>query len=165
MLKNYTFLSNNQIRLYFSNNTYRDVYLTEDSGRIVGYPKKLLFTTVTHTGIILGADVNSNQKIIIHNHPDVGYAHLIWFSDFAKKGRVTYQAEQCINPPKTVIAKALSATIRRVQYRPATSNCQNFTNSACYNKSYSPDLGRVLGGIAAVGLGVLAIVGVSTAAK
>lgn len=151
MLYSYQYLSNDLVRLYFTNNTYRDVFLTQDYGKIIERSKKVGFTTVTHTGIVLGICTSTDKKIIIHNHPDVGYAHLTTLSEFAKNKRVVYQAGECINPPNIVIAKGLNAAINKVKYRPATSNCQVLTNGACNNNPSSPDVKWFMNAAFAVG--------------
>lgn len=161
MLKRFIVLPNNILRLYFHDG-FRDFYLTKNSGKILGRPKQIVFTTVTHTGIELGVCCQTNQTAIIHNHPDKGYAHLVWFSEFAQNQPVTYQSEQCVNPPNVVISKGLNAVINQTPYRVVTSNCQTLTGDACDNKPKSSDADWYLGAAAIFGFLLFAGIGISS---
>lgn len=149
----------NILRLNYSNNTYCDIELTPDSGRIVWRWKNL----IKHTGIILGVHKSSGKEFYIHNHPQPGKATIVESFEFSQGNTVYYQEEKCINTPKEVIAIGLDAVIKGIKYKIAVSNCQHLTNQACSNKNQSQDLNAFLVlGFAFLAIGV---VGAAVASK
>jgi hypothetical protein len=163
MLKSYTFIGNGVLRLYFHNG-HRDIQLSQDSGKIVWRHK--LGGSIKHTGIKLGVCTQTREQFYIHNHPDEGQASIVSAANFGQGKTIYYENEPCVNSPNQVIGVGLNAVIHEVPYRGLSSNCQNLTNGACKNNSYSQDLNKYLGGvILTLGLGVLALVGIEAASK
>lgn len=162
MLTHYRFYQNGVLRLQYQNG-YRDIQLHQNSGKIVW--RRKLRGSIQHTGIELGQCIQTNEQLCIHNHPSQGQASIVSAAEFAQGENIYYENEPCINTPIEVLEIGLNAVIRKVPYRVVGSNCQNLTNGACKNVSYSQDLNKVLGGVAAVGLGILALVGIEAASK
>lgn len=161
MLKQYMFYANGVLRLYFHDG-YRDVRLSENFGKIVWRYK--LRGTIKHTGIELGHCMHTGLMLYIHNHPRQGRASIVSAEEFAQRQTVYYENGPCVNTPQQVIEVGLNAVIQRVAYRVAKSNCQNLTNKACKNVSYSQDFNKYAG-LAAVFVGFLTILGIGVAAS
>lgn len=162
MLNRFHFYQNGVLRLWFQNG-YSDIQLSQNSGKIVWRYK--LGGSIQHTGIELGRCTQTGEQFYIHNHPDERQASIVSTAEFGQGKTIYYENEPCANTPRQVIEIGLNAVIQKVPYRVVGSNCQNLTNGACKNVSYSQDLNKVLGGVAAVGLGILALVGIEAASK
>jgi deoxycytidylate deaminase len=161
MLQDYASIENGNLRLYFHDG-YRDIQLSQNAGKIVWRYKNGF---IQHTGIELGQCPQTREQFYIHNHPDEGRASIVSASDFRQGKEIYYENEPCVNTPNEVISMGLNAVIQQVPYRVMSSNCQNLTNGACKNVSYSQDKNKVLGGIAALGLGFLTLWGIDAAFK
>jgi deoxycytidylate deaminase len=135
-------------------NGYRDIQLNQHSGKIVW--RRKLRGSIQHTGIELGRCRQTREQLYIHNHPNQRQASIVSAAEFGQGNPIYYENEPCVNTPLQVIEVGLSAVIQRVPYRVMSSNCQNLTNGACKNVSYSQDLNKVIGGVAAaVAIGFL----------
>lgn len=159
-LQRYEFVNRHILRLHYSNGGFLDVKKALDSGFIVQREKSIGFTTVKHTGILLGDCSHTNKRLVIHNHPNTGYADIVYMDEFAQGKPVYYEQEPCVNTPQQATFIGLNAVLKKIPYNGLKSNCQNLTNTACKNKSYSHDLDKIAENVLkGIGVGVMAFLG------
>ena len=68
MISNFYFENNGHIRLQLNNGQIKWLRQTPDFGQVIWRYKIDTLTDVKHPGIIIGEDIMSKQKIVIHNH-------------------------------------------------------------------------------------------------
>ena len=129
-----------------------NIQLRNDSGKIIERPKYIVGNTyVSHTGIMLGTCLNTNNPLVIHNHPSTGNASIVSLDEYSDGQQVNYAEEGCTNPPNLVLESGLDDVFNQRPYKLFSSNCQHLTSKACNNKPRSKDLNTWLG-VAGVGL-------------
>jgi len=105
---------------------YLDKYnleLTEDSGREVARVKDLFYT---HTGVIMGRNKYSKEKMIFHNHPTSGPA-LDTMKNYEKGRRCTYTAGPSDSWDQ-VLLRSFNQLESGAEYKLMSYNCQDATS-------------------------------------
>jgi hypothetical protein len=111
------------------------LYAQHDTGKVVYRSKGF----VTHKGIMAGKDVYG-RSMVIHNHPDSGYATVVTYEEFANGKQVFYSDEECTFPQEQIWHRAIAAVNNKVPYRLFDSNCQHLTSHTCRGKKESEGL-------------------------
>lgn len=146
-------LFENGLELNFNNGTKETIYFTNDSGKVY-FRYKIGQPNVKHPGVFLGFNQCGVERWI-HNHYNVGTAHIVQGDEFRKGMNLYVYKEYCINSQQTVIKKAMEHVMRSEQYKPYSYNCQTLVNDACNNQRKSEDAEAALKGV----LATVAVVG------
>ena len=152
------YLYNNRVEIVTNDGSIFTIYFNENSGKVYFRYKIGTVSQIKHPGIFLGLDANGTGYFL-HNHYHYGKAYITTEKEFVKGMPLYIYNEQCSNSVLKVIEIGLNEVLRGESYKPASYNCQTFTNTACHNVRESEDAekwaGRILfGSLVLLGLGL-----------
>lgn len=97
--------------------------LTNESGKEISRPKDLLYS---HTGIILGMNIYSQQLMVFHNHPKSGPA-IVSLDEYANGFTCNY-TNRPSDDRRTVLLRSFSQLEAGADYLLMRYNCQDATS-------------------------------------
>jgi hypothetical protein len=141
----YSFLPGGLIRIVHPDNQVRLIRQDQYSGKVIRRKKVGTISEVQHTGIWLGKDAYAEDVLILHNHYQIGFAHITTYQEYALGQTVYWYEERCTNNPSQVLSIALRDAQAGIRYNALFYNCQTFTNRACRNQNHSQDATKWVG--------------------